>query len=239
MTLSARVLTALAFAYPFVSHFGATLGAPLVPLLWLCLMFWASLPGRSRSPVLLSLALACPVAAVIAHLAGHAELLLRIPPVIICFAFAWIFGRSLLTGRVALISSIGERMRGELPEPVAHYGHRLTVVWTLFFVVLALECILLGLSASPFWWSLVTNYINYALIAPLFVIEYPIRRLILRDLEHTPLHRFPARIPALGPSLIEEAASRARDTAVPAAAAWTPGGSALVSDRLGRGGHSS
>ncbi|CRI65564.1 putative Ketosynthase [Thiocapsa sp. KS1] len=186
MTLSARVLTALAIAYPFVSHFGVTLGAPVVPLLWLCLMFWASLPGRPRSPVLLALALACPVAAVIAHLAGHADLALRLPPVIICFAFAWIFGRTLRPGHTALISQIGERMRGELPEPVARYGHRLTVVWTLFFVILGLECILLGLFASPFWWSLFTNYINYALIALLFVVEYPIRRRVLRDLEHTP-----------------------------------------------------
>jgi len=186
MTLSARVLTALAIAYPFVSHFGATLGAPVVPLLWLCLMLWGSLLGRSRSPALLALALLCLVAAVIGHHSGHADLLLRMPPVIICFAFAWIFGRTLLPGRVALISRIGERMRGELPEPVARYGHRLTQVWTLFFVVLGLESILLGLFASPFWWSLFTNYINYALIGLLFVVEYPIRRRVLRDLEHTP-----------------------------------------------------
>ncbi|WP_296807034.1 hypothetical protein [Thiocapsa sp.] len=186
MTLSSRVLTALAIAYPFVSHFGATLGAPVVPLLWLCLMLWGSLPSRSRSPALLALALACPVAIVIGHLSGHADLLLRLPPVIICFAFAWIFGRTLRPGHTALISRIGERMRGELPEPVAHYGHRLTVVWTLFFVILGLECILLGLFASPFWWSLFTNYINYALIALLLVLEYPIRRRVLRDLEHTP-----------------------------------------------------
>ncbi|WP_373507472.1 hypothetical protein [Thiocapsa sp.] len=45
---------------------------------------------------------------------------------------------------------------------------------------------LLGLFASPSWWSLFTNSINYALIALFFVVEYPIRRLILRDLEHTP-----------------------------------------------------
>jgi uncharacterized membrane protein len=186
MTLSSRVLTALAIAYPLVSHFGATLGAPVVPLLWLCLMLWGSVLSRSRSPVLLAVALACLAAAVIGHLSGYADLLLRIPPVIICFAFAWIFGRTLRPGRTALISRIGERMRGELPEPVARYGHRLTAVWTLFFLILGLECILLGLFASPFWWSLFTNYINYALIALLFVIEYPIRRRVLRDLEHTP-----------------------------------------------------
>lgn len=186
MTLSARVLTMLAIAYPFVSHFGATSGAPVVPLLWLCLMFGGSFLFGSRSPALLALALACLGAVVIGHLSGYADILLRVPPVIISFAFAWIFGRSLLPGRIALISRIGERMRGELPEPVARYGHRLTLVWALFFVILGLESVLLGLFASPFWWSLFTNYINYALIALLFVVEYPIRRLVLRDLEHTP-----------------------------------------------------
>jgi uncharacterized membrane protein len=109
-----------------------------------------------------------------------------VPPVIIAFCLAWVFGRTLMPDRTAIINRIGARMRGELPAPVARYGYRLTVVWTLFFVLMGLECLLLGLFAPPLVWSLFANFINYLLIALLFVVEYPIRRLVLRDLEHTP-----------------------------------------------------
>jgi uncharacterized membrane protein len=108
-----------------------------------------------------------------------------VPPVIIAWGLGWVFGRTLLPGQVPLIARIGERMRGELPAPVARYGRGLTMVWTAFFVLMGLECLLLGLLATPFWWSLFANFINYGLIGLLFIVEYPIRRLVLRDLEHT------------------------------------------------------
>jgi len=185
MTATAPVLTALAIAYPLVNHAGAMLGVPAAGLAWLALVLAAGFMLGSRSPVLFSLALLCLAAAVEGHLEHNADLLQRVPPVVIAFGLAWVFGRTLLPGRVALISRIGERMRGELPAPVARYGHRLTAVWTLFFVLMGLECLLLGLFAPPFWWSLFANFINYGLIALLFIVEYPIRRVVLRDLEHT------------------------------------------------------
>ena len=185
MTATAPVLTALAIAYPLVNHAGAMLGVPAAGLAWLALVLAAGFMLGSRSPVLFSLALLCFAAAVEGHLEHNADLLQRVPPVVIAFGLAWVFGRTLLPGRVALISRIGERMRGELPAPVARYGHRLTAVWTLFFVLMGLECLLLGLFAPPLWWSLFANFINYGLIALLFIVEYPIRRVVLRDLEHT------------------------------------------------------
>jgi uncharacterized membrane protein len=181
----APVLLFLAIAYPLVSHLGMAFGVPVVPLLWLSLVPLASLLAGPRSPWVLAFALLWLVAALLAHLSGNADLLLRLPPVMICFSLAGIFGRTLLPGRTPLISSMGERMRGKLPERVARYGQRLTLVWTLFLALLGLECVLLGLYASPFWWSLFTNVINYLLIALLFVLEYPIRRRVLRDLERT------------------------------------------------------
>lgn len=180
------VLTALAVAFPVVNHLGVTLGEPSVGILWLALVMIAGYLLGSRAPVLLALALLCVAAALIGRLQGNADLLLRVPPVVISFALAWVFGRTLLPGRTALIAQIGEQGRGDLPAPAARYGRRLTWVWTLFLALMGLECILLGLFAPPFWWSLFTNFINYLMIALLLVVEYPIRRLILRDLEHVP-----------------------------------------------------
>jgi uncharacterized membrane protein len=172
-------------AYPLVSHLGAVYNAPAVPLLWLSLVLAGGLLAGSRSPLMLALAPLCLAAAILGPAHGHADWLSRLPPVAICLGLAWIFGRTLLPGRTPLISSIGERMRGALPERVARYGRRLTLVWTLFLGLLGLECLLLGLYASPFWWSLFANFINYLLIALLFVLEYPIRRRVLGDLEPT------------------------------------------------------
>lgn len=185
MAVTVPVLTVLAIAFPLVNHAAAMLGIPAVGLAWLALVLGAGFLLGSRSPVLLLLALLCLAAALVGHLTSNAALLQRIPPVIIACGLAWVFGRTLLPGRIPLISRIGRRMRGELPAPVARYGHRLTVVWTLFFVLLGLECLLLGLFATPFWWSLFTNFINYGLVALLFIVEYPIRVMVLRDLEHT------------------------------------------------------
>lgn len=186
MTGSAPLVTALAIAYPFVSHIGTLRDVPAAGLAWLSLVLGTGFLLGSRSPVLMLLSLGCLAAAVIGHFQDKADLLQRLPAVVIAFGLAWVFGRTLLPGRTALISRIGERMRGELPEPVARYGHRLTQVWTLFLALIGLECLLLGLFAPPLVWSLFANFINYGLIALLFVVEYPIRRLVLRDLEHTP-----------------------------------------------------
>lgn len=178
--------TVLALCFPIVSHAASAAGVPLVGLLWLCALLLAGSVLGKRSPVMLALGLLCLGAALLGHFSGHAERLLRLPPVIIFLALAWFFGQSLRPGETPLISSIGERVRGTLPPPVARYGRRLTGIWAFFFVAMAVESALLGLYASPFWWSLFTNFINFALVALLFVGEYPVRRILLGDLEPTP-----------------------------------------------------
>lgn len=185
MIKPASVLTMMAISFPLVSHLGTLFGLPGAALLWLCLMLFGSWWVGSRSPIQLSLAIVCLTAAILGQLSHSADLMLRVPPVIICFSLAWLFGRTLLPGRTALISRIGERMRGTLPEAVERYGNRLTAVWTLFFILMGIECVLLGLFASPFLWSVCTNFINYLLIALFFMLEYPVRLWVLRELEHT------------------------------------------------------
>ncbi len=186
MTPAAPVLTALAISYPLVSHVASMRGVPTVGLLWLCLLMLAGFFLGNRSTFVLALGALCLGAALIGQLSGSAELFLRLPPVIIFAALAWLFGRSLQPGRTPLAALVGERIRGELPAPVAQYGRRLTQIWTLLFLALSIECALLGLFAPPFWWSLFTNFINFALMVLLFVGEYPVRRIVLGDLEQTP-----------------------------------------------------
>lgn len=186
MPAAAPVLTALAIAYPVVSHIASASGLPALGLLWLCLLMLVGFVLGNRSPFVLALGLLCLAAALLGHLAGNAALFLRLPPVIVFAGLTWLFGRSLRSGRTPLAAQIGERIRGELPPPVARYGRRVTQIWTLLFLALTIECVLLGLFAPPFWWSLFTNFINFALMALLFIGEYPVRKVVLGDLEQTP-----------------------------------------------------
>lgn len=186
MPAAAPALTALAIAYPVVSHIASASGLPALGLLWLCLLMLVGFVLGNRSPFVLALGLLCLAAALLGHLAGNAALFLRLPPVIVFAGLTWLFGRSLRSGRTPLAAQIGERIRGELPPPVARYGRRVTQIWTLLFLALTIECVLLGLFAPPFWWSLFTNFINFALMALLFIGEYPVRKVVLGDLEQTP-----------------------------------------------------
>lgn len=186
MTPAALVLAALAIAYPFVSHSASIHGVPALALAWLSLLPLADFVLGNRSRLLLALAVLGLGSALLGQLTGSAEPLLRLPPVLVFTALTVFFGQTLRAGKTPLAALIGERVRGALPPPVARYGRRLTWIWTMFFAALTLECALLGLFASPFWWSLFVHFINPGLMALLFVGEYPVRRLVLGELERTP-----------------------------------------------------
>ena len=139
----------------------------------------------SRSPILLSLAIACLAAAILGHVSHSADLMLGLLTVVICCSLAWLFGRTLFfrTYRASLTDRRADAWRA----PGTGRALRLSAhaIWTLFFILMGVESILLGLFASPLLWSVFTNFINYLLIALFFVLEYPVRLWALRDLEHT------------------------------------------------------
>lgn len=177
---------ALAATYPFVNHISMVYGVPAFGLLWLGMVLACGVLVGTRSLVILYLALLCLGGALILYHYEDLALLSRMPPMVIALSLAWVFGRTLLHGRVALITQIAIRMHSSLPAATTRYCYWLTWVWTIFLTLLGVECALLAIFASPYWWSLITNFINYALIALLFIIEIPIRRLILVDQDHLP-----------------------------------------------------
>ncbi len=185
MKIAPTATALILIAYPFISHFGVLTGEPALPLFWLSLLFLSSFLVARRSLAWLSLAGMTFLLMALALVFDYGETLQKAPPIVISAAMALVFGRTLLPGRRPLISHIGEQMRGELPPQVDRYGRRLTWVWTLFFIAMALESLFLALFADPYVWSLFTNFLNYGIILILFVAEYPVRRFVLRDLEHT------------------------------------------------------
>ena len=161
----------LFIAYPAVAHFGtpatalallATLAAYIVaslcfrhPLRWLVppaagvAVFWASPP---------------------------VAWLLFVPPIVINAMLAWLFGRTLVHGRVPLIARFAQIEQGTLSAELAIYTRTLTWLWTLLFIAAALLSSALAMSGHRDAWSLFTNFINYLLVGALFLGEFAYRR---------------------------------------------------------------
>ena len=110
--------------------------------------------------------------------------ILYIPPLVVSMFLIWLFGRSLMPGRVALISQLANAYHGELPPSLALYTRRLTMVWTVYFTLFGLSVFYLGFISSESGWSFYINLCNYMIIALLMVGEYLIRIYRFRDLQH-------------------------------------------------------
>jgi uncharacterized membrane protein len=169
----------LFLAYPAVAHFG-TPATAIALLATLAAYIIASLCLRHPLRWLV------PPAAGVAMLwaSPTVEWLLFIPPVLINAMLAWLFGRTLVRGRVPLIARFAMMEQGTLSAELAGYTRTLTWAWTLLFLAAALFSLALALSGHRDAWSLFTNFINYLLVAALFLGEFAYRRLRFPNYRH-------------------------------------------------------
>ena len=101
---------------------------------------------------------------------------LFLPPVMISAGLLWIFAGSLRQGREAIISRFARVVFNEQDPVTLSYTRRVTQLWSLFFVAMLLETILLAVLAPLDVWSLFANILNYLFIALLFLVEFIYRR---------------------------------------------------------------
>jgi uncharacterized membrane protein len=170
--------------YALCAHFAATAGtAGLAWASWLCLVgaIALALPWKAGVPV--ALVLLAPLAWV------PIETLLRIPPAVIYLGLAVWFGRTLLPGRQPLISGFASIERGQLDPELARYTRRLTAIWSGFFAIMAVLSGATAVLGDVHTWSLVTNGVNYVLMALLFFGEYAYRRVRYSGYRHASLPR--------------------------------------------------
>jgi len=121
---------------------------------------------------------------------GAAVDLIYFPPVLINIALMILFGRTLLPGTTPLIARIAALWRGPLDQAVASYTRWVTIAWTVFFALMAIESMVLALFAPMHIWSLFTNLLNYIFVLLFFVIEYQLRLYCLPDHEHLSFRAF-------------------------------------------------
>ena len=132
---------------------------------------------------------------------AHAFFLL--PPVLINVSLAMVFGSTLMPATTPLVTQFAQIMGGDLDPKVLRYTHQLTVAWVIFFVVMSIEALLLALYASPFVWSLFTNFLNYIFILLFFLVEYRFRVHRLTELEHPRFIDFMRSLAKVDPKCIK------------------------------------
>jgi uncharacterized membrane protein len=179
----------LACAWPLSLHAAVLLGAPhWVPRLTagalaLAAALWAA-ARRSARAALGALGLALASAAI--ALAAPA-LLLYAPPVLINAALAAVFAASLRAGGEPVIARFARLEHDPLPQELALYTRRLTLIWAMLFAGMGAVALVLALGASLQAWSTFANVGCYLLVAALFAGEYAYRRWRFRNYRHASL----------------------------------------------------
>ena len=195
---SRPLTTVLACCYPIVAH--AAISSRSVALTIAAIALLAAvaiLPGLVRGNLYGWLAVPLIAAGCwTLSRAATPAIALYIAPVLVPAFMAWIFGHTLLPGHVPAIEQLIRLLHPphDPPEPaVWPYARRLTLAWTVLFVVLASLNLLLAALATPDglllaagidppvavpqeWWSWFANVIGYLIVAAFFVLEYAYRR---------------------------------------------------------------
>lgn len=100
---------------------------------------------------------------------------LRFYPVLMSFSFFIVFISS-LKWSPPIVERIARLQHPDLPPEGVKYTYKVTVVWSLFFLLNGLIACYTALYASFKWWSLYNGLISYVLMGILMGSEYLIRR---------------------------------------------------------------
>jgi uncharacterized membrane protein len=179
-----RLLVAVLFvACPLLAHFllvdhgstllrGTLLILPLVVLAW-----WAMLRVTNKFACLAGVvAIAAVVYAVEQHSHAGLAVIYGVPHATAYIFLLWLFGRTVIDGRVALITRLARGVHGTLALPMEMYTRRLTLAWCVFFVLQLVVSAALLAFASLESWSFFVNILNAPLVALMFAGDAIYRR---------------------------------------------------------------
>ncbi len=105
----------------------------------------------------------------------------------ICGGLAWLFGRTLVPGRDALVTQMARKVHGTLPVPIVAYTRNVTRAWTLFLCTLGTASILLFVLTPLPVWSMFANLLFLPLVGLMFLAEYGYRMARYRSFSHETL----------------------------------------------------
>jgi uncharacterized membrane protein len=178
----------LIFLYPLTTHFSVAIGDPnpsffllLVGVLLFSTGLFLSHRYKASAYVLFG---ALGLYFVAYYIFPDHFTILYIPPLAVSLFLLWLFGRSLAPGHMAVISQMATVEHGELPPPLLKYTRTVTMIWTVYFALVALSLFYLGFIRADTTGSFYINLFNYTIIALLFVGEYLIRIYRFKDIQH-------------------------------------------------------
>lgn len=178
------LLTLLTFCYPLVVHLSIYTGHVIWAAYFLGILLVLPLlvdVVRRERPSIRSGALAFCAVVVLMWAEYQAATVLKIYPLLIFAIFFILFASSLVVGRTPLVSRFAILMRGPAPDVVMRYGRHATIVWSIFFFIMIAASLYLSLFASLAAWSWFTNVFSYLLVGLMFVIEFAMRRRVLKE----------------------------------------------------------
>ena len=175
------VIYLMLLSYPFVVHFNLVGNSSIPFALVLAVSIFAFL---LRFKVTAILVLVMLLSASIMLYADRVQDLYFLPPIVINLFIGVIFLNGLRNNHVPLIEKYIVLMEGKISDAERQYARNLTVVWVFVLFTLMIESIALTLFFSQEIWSLFTNFINYMILALMFVGEYLVRLRTFPDKQH-------------------------------------------------------
>jgi len=189
-------MAGLFFLYPVLAHIATLLHSEWLAWAALTVFFAVPLlpaliqPSRTAWLILAAVVIILTVCA----MSGIERYVMYLPPIIIPLSVLVLFARSLRNGQVPIVTRVARQIRGELPPELESYTRLVTQCWVALLIGMAVSSMLLALYASPEFWSLMTNVIQYLVLASIFLLEYLFRRVYFRHLDH---ESFPTLVVAL------------------------------------------
>lgn len=182
-----KLLVLLAsISYPFLVHYLVVIEQYLLAGVYvIALLLMIALQNFLQNDKWLAMGLLLLSLLIGMILIYKAQLVVFLPPVLIPLALAYVFGKTLMGGQTAFITSIAQKIRTTpLAEKEKKYTRFITYMWVLFFLFLSIESMLVAFFYDMETWSYITNFLNYILVVLFVMFEYLLRRIILKNLEH-------------------------------------------------------
>jgi uncharacterized membrane protein len=98
---------------------------------------------------------------------------------------AFTFGRSLRKGSVPVCTQLADKVHGPLSRLELSYTRKVTLAWTIFFLLNVAATFLLFEFAPLRVWSVFVNFCSLPLMLLMFAAEYAVRRRALPQVERS------------------------------------------------------
>jgi uncharacterized membrane protein len=175
------------FSYPVVAFIAIWFKQPLLLITYLLSIFFLFAIQKTLNKNWFSATALFIFVGIITYFTQqtYVQYLIYLPPMLILFGLFVLFSQSLLPDHTPLITRYAIMLSEtkEVDDRHARYSRTLTIVWSIFFLLMALTSLSLAIFSSLDTWSLFTNIISYILVSAFFVIEFFIRKKLFSDLD--------------------------------------------------------